>query len=1183
MDAAPRLRINLLGELTASYDNRPLDLGGRRQRAVLAVLLLARGEVVPAEKLADAVWSARTSRNASGALQSYVSHLRRSLQPDAPARGRSAIIVREGPGYAVRQPVEAVDAWHFEALLAQAEEAESPGEAAALLRESLGLWRGPALAEYADEPWAEAEIARLTELRSLARERLLAARLGMGESAILVPELEALVAEDHLREERWRLLSLALYRAHRQADALAALRRARETLADELGVDPGPALRRLEAEVLAQSPTLDLPRRGVDTVASGGSTTSPTGAAPAPGTRDLTPTPSDGDLLDRERELAALKTVVDDFATGGPRLLLIEGPAGIGKTRLLERALNLAAHRSARVLAARGSPLESAYAFGVVRQLFEPVVAAPDDQELLSGAAASARGVFDPAADGTVDGSYALLHGLFWVTVNLTEPGPVVLAVDDAQWCDTASLRFLAYLARRLTAVPVLLVVGLRTDEEHEDQDLLAELSLEPGAVVLRPKRLTAAATAALVERRLGTPPAQRFTDACHQTTSGNPLLLDQLLRALHEDGVRPDASHADSAVAVGSRAVSSMVLLRLRRLPEGALEVARAAALLGDGAPLPAVAAVAGLSETRTATALAVLTRAGIVRDEQPVAFAHPLVREAVYQALPSAERGLWHERAAEVLHAHGASEEQVAAHLLLAPARGSEVVVGLLRSAASCAAGRGAPDSALTYLRRALAESETGPWRQDVLMEMGLLETMLDGSAAVDHLLEVYRTHDDPRVRADMAVVIARTQVFASEPGVATAFAREAEAALPDDLTDHRQGLIALQRMSGFMHGVEDGWTTPAPDPTGDGPGALMLAAVLALGHLIEGTDRDRAVALARFALREDRLLSVDDGLFWVVATDVRMLADDDIGDFWSRARAMSQARGSLFAALSTSLWEGLWHWRRGELHEALGCLSTAHDQDRMWGGIRVGDAFIRAFEIGCHLDRGDLAAARAVADAPPVGPLDGEGARVLRQAVAGLLVAEGSFEEALARLDADPATIPMPNPVWNPWRSIRAAALHGLGRTPEAVALAEEEVALLRAWGSPTDLGRGLRLRGELRGDAGTEDLREAVDLLASTPSAVHLAGARCALGSRPQIADDEAVPLLRAAHETARQRGAAAVAERARAALASRGHPTEPAAPAETGQVDVSGSLSADGSSGSQVRHETMTRVQARRTV
>jgi hypothetical protein len=204
-----------------------------------------------------------------------------------------------------------------------------------MLAEALGLWRGPPLAEWADEPWAEPEIARLTELRAAARERLMAAHLALGESALLVADLEAMVTEEPLREERWRLLALALYRAHRQADALGALRRARTTLADELGVDPGPALRELEQQVLAQSPALAAPVRPPRTQAE---------TTPAPSVPD--------DLLDRERELAAVRAALDDLIAGEPRLLLIEGPAGIGKTRLLTEARRLAAERSVRVLAA---------------------------------------------------------------------------------------------------------------------------------------------------------------------------------------------------------------------------------------------------------------------------------------------------------------------------------------------------------------------------------------------------------------------------------------------------------------------------------------------------------------------------------------------------------------------------------------------------------------------------------------------------------------------------------------------------------------------------------------------------------------------------------------------------------------------------------------------------------------
>lgn len=1113
-----RLRINLLGELSASYDGEALELGGRRQRAVLAVLLIARGEVVPAERLADAVWGDQAPEDAVSALQSYVSHLRRRLQPDAPARARSAVILREGPGYAVRQPTEAVDAWRFEELLSRAGSSGTrPEEAERLLREALGLWRGPALLDYADEQWAAAEIARLEELRTVGRERLMAARLEIAEPSLLVPELEAMVDEDPMREERWRLLALALYRSHRQADALGALRRARASLAEELGVDPGPALRELEAEVLAQSPSLVVakPRAALDTV--------------------VVPREQDA-LVERDRELAALTEALDRLAAGHHGLILVEGPAGIGKTRLLLEARRLAGERPVQVLSSRGSQLESAFAFGIVRQLFEPVIADPSlREELLDGGAAGARGVFD-FADGDKAAGFAVLHGLYWLTVNLTSGSPLMLVVDDAQWCDGASLRFLTYLARRIEALPVLVVLGVRSSEESREADLLAELALEPEALALRPAALSAGATTEMVARHLGAAPDPLFTDACHRTTSGNPLLLSQLLRALAADGVRPDAAHADRVVAVGSRAISSLVLLRLRRLPDDVVEVARAAAVLGDGASLPAVAALADLPEARTAEALATLSRAQIVSDRQPLAFLHPLVRDAVYEGLPAAERGLRHERAAAVLTAGGGSGEQVAAHLLLAPPRGDDDVVSLLRTASRAAVERGASESAVTYLRRALAEAGSGPSRPDVLLALGLVEATLDGPAAVEHLVQAYDLLEDPGIRAETAIATAATQVFASPPGVATAFAREAEAQLPAEMTDQRQALVALQRISGFMHALDEAWHTPAPDPDGAGVGARMLAATLALQSLLEGSDRARAIEMARFALADDQLLAVDDGLFWVNAAAVRMLADDDIGNFWSRARAAGHARGSLFATLSTSLWEGFWRWRRGELDEALVRLHDALEQDRMWGGAGVGEPFARGFEVLCQLDRGDLAAARLAADAAQC-QLFGEGGRVLHQAVATLLVVEGRSEEALEALDAAPAGIAIDNPAWNPWRGIRAAALHGLGRTAEAVDVAAEEVALLRQWGAPSHLGKSLCLLGELRGSE--EDLRESVGLLAGTSAAVDLARARCALAGRPEVPDEEAVELLTQAARTASRCGALGVLARAHSELERRG--------------------------------------------
>ncbi|HEX6877748.1 MAG TPA: BTAD domain-containing putative transcriptional regulator, partial [Nocardioidaceae bacterium] len=226
-DVSTRLRFGILGPLEATLDDRVLQLGGQRQRSVIAVLLLARGQVVTADSLISALWPDEAPKSAAGSLHAYLSHLRRLLEPDRPARAPSTLLVSRGAGYALKVPDGAVDAWRFSDLVARSGSVADAAQRAGLLREALGLWRGPAMVEYADQEWAMADAHRLTELRRLAEEQLLSARLDSGENAILVPEIETLLAEEPLREEPWRLLALAQYRSHRQADALATLRRAR--------------------------------------------------------------------------------------------------------------------------------------------------------------------------------------------------------------------------------------------------------------------------------------------------------------------------------------------------------------------------------------------------------------------------------------------------------------------------------------------------------------------------------------------------------------------------------------------------------------------------------------------------------------------------------------------------------------------------------------------------------------------------------------------------------------------------------------------------------------------------------------------------------------------------------------------------------------------------------------------
>ncbi|MCA2225928.1 BTAD domain-containing putative transcriptional regulator [Nonomuraea aurantiaca] len=244
----------VLGPVAAwDADGGAVALKGPRHRAVLARLIVARRRVVPVSRLVEDLWIDPPA-GAVGAVRTFVAALRRALEPERPPRAAARLLVTEGPGYALRAEPDAVDAWRFE----QAVAATLPPEGVLTrLEEALNWWRGPAYAEFADEDWARAERSRLAELRLHAVERRAEARLTLGLAAEAVPDLDAHVAEHPWREDAWRLLALALYRTGRQGDALAVLRRARTLLVEQLGVDPGPGLRRLETDILHQAGHLD--------------------------------------------------------------------------------------------------------------------------------------------------------------------------------------------------------------------------------------------------------------------------------------------------------------------------------------------------------------------------------------------------------------------------------------------------------------------------------------------------------------------------------------------------------------------------------------------------------------------------------------------------------------------------------------------------------------------------------------------------------------------------------------------------------------------------------------------------------------------------------------------------------------------------------------------------------------
>ncbi|GAB6900070.1 AfsR/SARP family transcriptional regulator [Kineosporia succinea] len=251
------LRFGVLGPLEVMREGEVVSLGGPRHRAVLGRLLISAPRVVPVQWLIDDLWD-EPPANALGSLQTFVGALRKALEPGRPPRTASGLLVTQAPGYALR-PVE-VDAWQFTAALDEGRRRLSAGQplqAHDQLERALRQWRGPAWAEFGR--WARAEAHRLDELRSLAVESKAEAALALGRAAVTVPDLELHVEQYPLREDGWRLLALALYRTGRQGDALAALRRARATLVEQLGVEPGESLRRLESDVLAHAEHLEIP------------------------------------------------------------------------------------------------------------------------------------------------------------------------------------------------------------------------------------------------------------------------------------------------------------------------------------------------------------------------------------------------------------------------------------------------------------------------------------------------------------------------------------------------------------------------------------------------------------------------------------------------------------------------------------------------------------------------------------------------------------------------------------------------------------------------------------------------------------------------------------------------------------------------------------------------------------
>ena len=452
-----------------------------------------------------------------------------------------------------------------------------------------------------------------------------------------------------------------------------------------------------------------------------------------------------------------------DAIGGSGGILLIEGPPGIGKTALLDELRRRAGALGALVRRARAGELERGFGFGVVRQLLEVIVAGANQAErarLLAGAARLSEPVFTDisAAEETGDVAFATLHGLYWLAVNIAERGPLVLAVDDAQWADEPSLRFLLHLANRLAGLPVVVALSVRSGADMH-RPLLNSLLVEAHPPILRPRPLSESAVERLVRANIGEEASAELCRACSHATGGNPFLLSELLGEFRRDGSPADEIDPDSAGRVAPERVAAAVLLRVGHLHPQATALARSVAVLGEQARLAMCAELVGI-DSRTANSLATgLVDLAVLVSGEPLRFVHPIVRTAIYEDLSAADRTDLHARAARLLHEQRADPGAIAVHLLETPASGDEKVVNMLREAARSALGGGAPDTAAALLRRALDEPPGNGDRPLVLFELGNAEHEIGDDGARSHLREAGETTTDPMIRARAFTALAWT----------------------------------------------------------------------------------------------------------------------------------------------------------------------------------------------------------------------------------------------------------------------------------------------------------------------------------------------------------------------------------------------------------------------------------------
>jgi DNA-binding CsgD family transcriptional regulator len=865
-------------------------------------------------------------------------------------------------------------------------------------------------------------------------------------------------------------------------------------------------------------------------------------------------------LFEREPSLVAIDSALAEARAGGGTALLIEGPAGIGKTALLDEAQRR--ENGFVVLRAGGGEFERDLPLGVVRQLFEPLLWRATDRQRerwLRGAstvAGSVLGVGGAAATEVeqLPGDAAAVRSAFyWLAVALAEDAPLLLLIDDLHWADLESVRWLLFTVRRLAGTGTAVIAATRLREPGADDALLEGLIALRGVVHARLAPLSTRGSASCVGAWSDSPvTAPEFVTVCHELSGGNPFLLTELLREASRAGLEPDADGARRLGTLVPEGLARAVLPRLRLLGPDALAVVRAVAIMGSGVAVRHAASLAGLSGDEAWAAADALVRAGVLLDSEQLEIAHPIVRAAILGDLTSAARAALHSRAARLLAAEGAPGEVVGAHLLSGAPSGDQRVVEQLLTAADSARGRGAPEAAARLLQRALREPPAGPQLAAVHAALGSALCTAGDSRGIENVSIARELTADPMQRAMLALRLAAPYYALGAGSAVAAIVR----ATLDELGDRAPPLafgLKAALASAPASGARFDPRSLVAELLDAGlhvddrqlPARVALA-VLSMTACQAAVPAPIVVAIGRRAIGdlEAHRAAIAQGFPLLPALGALAIAEagDPLEERFALIEDGVRRRGAVAFGLSILLFtRGMWELHRGVLDAALehALAATEVTAETPFPLLRAHSLVLLA---GALRTSGELDEAEGTLADRPADERAGWGATAAHAELATIALERANhalaLREALSAGDlAEP--IGVVNPAMASWRSSAALAARAAGDTGRAARLADQQLEHARAFGAPGTVGAALRVQALVLDDL--ELLVQAERVLSGSSARLEHAHALVDLGAALRRRGERARSRepLAAGLEIAYRCGARPLAERALTELRAAG--------------------------------------------